>query len=57
MGMCPPLNYQQLWNAVEQVGYKGSEKISKMDMFNLFKEVQGVKRGKLNNVDWGRSKQ
>lgn len=57
MGLCPPFNYTQLRICVEQAGYPVKGKIKKMDMYNLFKVVQGIKKGFMNKVNWGEDKQ
>lgn len=53
MGICPPQNYQDVWNAVQQCDYNGNGRISKQEMFMLFKRIQGINMGASYNVGWG----
>ena len=57
MGLCPPLNYCELWNAVEKTKYSSKVGVKKQDMFNLFKTIQGIKKGYMHHVDWGDNKE
>lgn len=57
MGLCPPINYCELWNAVEKAQYVGKGSVKKQDMFNLFKTIQGIKKGYMHNVGWGENKE
>lgn len=42
MGMAPPMNYQSVWNAVMQCDSNFNGRISKMEMFMMFKRIQGI---------------
>jgi len=53
MGVAPPTNYQDIWNAVMQCDYNGNGRVSKMEMFMLFKRIQGINMGMTFNVGWG----
>jgi hypothetical protein len=45
MGLCPPQNYQDVWNAVMSSDSNMNGRVSKMEMFILFKRIQGVNSG------------
>ena len=45
MGVCPPMNYQDVWNAVMQCDINGDGRISRMEMFLMFKRIQGINAG------------
>ena len=42
MGMAPPQSYQEIWNLAQQADTNHDGMISSMEMFMLFKMVQGV---------------
>lgn len=43
--MAPPQDYYTLWNAIAQADTNRDGKISKMEMFTMFKRVQGINAG------------
>ena len=45
MGVAPPNSYQDVWAAVQQSDYNGNGRVSKMEMFVLFKKIQGINMG------------
>lgn len=45
MGMAPPNNYQDAWNAVQQCDTNHDGRVSKAEMVMLFKRIQGVNQG------------
>ena len=45
MGMCPPQDYMTLWNTIAQVDTNRDGRISKMEMFTMFKRLQGINSG------------
>jgi len=45
MGVAPPMNYQDVWQAVMSCDYSGNGRISKMELFILFKKIQGINMG------------
>ena len=53
MGVAPPNNYQDVWNAVQQCDYNGNGRVSRMELFMLFKRIQGINSGMTFNVGWG----
>ena len=53
MGVAPPMNYQDVWNAVMQSDYNGNGRVSRMELFMLFKRIQGISGGMMMNVGWG----
>lgn len=50
MGMAPPMDYQSVWNAVMQSDTNFNGRVSKMEMFMMFKRIQGIG---MNNNGWG----
>lgn len=42
MGTTAPSSYQQLWGATQQCDQNQDSRVSKWEMFNLFKRLQGV---------------
>ena len=53
MGLCPPQNYQDVWNAVMTSDANMNGRISKMEMFMLFKRIQGINSGMYMNQNMG----
>ena len=53
MGLCPPMSYQDVWAAVVQCDYSGDGRINRMEMFMLFKRLQGINAGMTFNLGWG----
>ena len=53
MGVAPPMNYQDVWNAVMQCDYNGNGRVSRQELFMLFKRIQGINAGMTFNVGWG----
>ena len=53
MGVCPPNSYQDVWMAVQQCDYNGNGRVNKMEMYMLFKKIQGINIGQTFNVGWG----
>ncbi len=53
MGVCPPMNYQDVWNAAMSSDYNGNGRISRPELFMLFKRIQGINQGMVMNVGWG----
>ena len=49
MGMAPPQNQQDVWNAVMQCDQNRDGRISQWEMFNLFKRIQGINSGMMMN--------
>ena len=45
MGLAPPLNYQSVWNAAQACDNNRDGRISKTEMFMLFKRIQGINQG------------
>jgi hypothetical protein len=45
MGLAPPNDYQSVWNAMRACDTNGDGRISKMEMFMLFKRIQGINSG------------
>lgn len=53
MGVAPPMNYQDVWNAVMSCDYNGNGRVSRPELFMLFKRIQGINAGMMMNVGWG----
>jgi len=53
MGLCPPQNYHDVWNAVMVCDTNMNGRISKMEMFMLFKRIQGISDGMMMNQGMG----
>jgi hypothetical protein len=53
MGLCPPQNYQDVWNAVMAGDANMNGRVSKMEMFVLFKRIQGISTGMMMNQGMG----
>ena len=45
MGLCPPMSYQDIWQAVRMCDFNGDGRINRMEMFLLFKKIQGINMG------------
>lgn len=45
MGLAPPDNYQSVWNAMLSCDTNRDGRISKFEMFMLFKRIQGINAG------------
>jgi hypothetical protein len=45
MGIAPPMDYQSVWNAVLQCDSNFNGRVSKMEMFMMFKRIQGFQMG------------
>ena len=54
MGMAPPMNYQEVRMAAQQFDSNHDGRISKWEMFNIFKRIQGVQGGMFmtGHVGW-----
>ena len=44
MGMAPPQSQQEVWQAVQQCDQNRDGRVNKMEMFTLFKRIQGVQQ-------------
>ena len=53
MGVAPPNSYQDVWQAVQSCDYNGNGRVNKMEMYMLFKRIQGINMGQTFNVGWG----
>ena len=53
MGVCPPMSYQDVWQAVMSCDYSGDGRINRMELFMLFKRIQGINMGMTFNLGWG----
>lgn len=53
MGVCPPMNYHDIWSAVRTCDVNGDGRISKMEMFMLFKRIQGINAGMMHPMGMG----
>ena len=53
MGVAPPMNYQDVWAAVMSCDYNGNGRVNKMELYMLFKRIQGINSGMTFNVGWG----
>ena len=53
MGVAPPMSYQDVWAAVMSCDYNGNGRVSRMELFMLFKRIQGINVGMTFNVGWG----
>ena len=47
MGVCPPMSYGDVWNAVLACDLNGDGRVNRMEMFMLFKRIQGIKAGQM----------
>ena len=45
MGVCPPTSYQDIWSAVMACDMNRDGRISRMELFMLFKRIQGINAG------------
>jgi hypothetical protein len=45
MGLAPPNDYQSVWNAMLSCDSNRDGRISKLEMFMLFKRIQGINAG------------
>ena len=45
MGLCPPMSYQDIWQAIMMCDFNGDGRINRMEMFLLFKKIQGINMG------------
>lgn len=45
MGLAPPDSYQSVWNAMMTCDTNRDGRISKIEMFMLFKRIQGINAG------------
>lgn len=45
MGLAPPQSYQDVWNAVSASDTNFNKRVSKQEMFALFKRVQHINSG------------
>jgi len=45
MGMAPPSSYQQVFQAAMQCDTNGDGRVSRNEMFMLFKRIQGINVG------------
>ena len=45
MGMAPPSSYQEIWQAAMECDQNRDGQVNKMEMFNLFKRIQGINQG------------
>ena len=53
MGMAPPQSYQETWQAVNQCDSNRDGRVTKMEMFTLFKRIQGINSGMMMNQGMG----
>ena len=53
MGVAPPMSYQDVWQAAMASDYNGNGRISRPELFMLFKQIQGINGGMMMNVGWG----
>ena len=53
MGLCPPQSYQDVWGAIMVCDINMNEKVSKMEMFVLFKRIQGISIGMVTGQGMG----
>ena len=49
MGLSPPQSYQEVSNAILSADANFNGRVSKMEMFRLFKMIQGIKSGGMMN--------
>lgn len=42
MGLAPPMDYQSVWGAAMASDVNGNGQVSKMELFILFKKIQGI---------------
>lgn len=55
MGLAPPTNYQDVWNAAMQADQNRDGRTSRHEMFVLFKRIQGINSGMMmlpHNYAW-----
>jgi len=45
MGLCPPQNAQDIWNAAKACDFNNDGRVSRNEMFDLFKRIQGISGG------------
>ena len=45
MGLAPPTDFYSVQNAVMQSDTNFNGRVSKMEMFNIFKRIQGIQMG------------
>jgi len=45
MGMSPPNNQQEVWQAVQQCDQNRDGRVNRMELLILFKRIQGVQGG------------
>lgn len=53
MGLCPPQNYQDVWNAVTLADSNNNGRVSKMEIFTLFKRIQGIHGNSMHQQGMG----
>lgn len=53
MGMAPPNDQQQVYQAMQQCDSNRDGRVDKMEMFNLFKRMQGVQGGQMMQGGFG----
>ena len=49
MGIAPPQSQQEVWQAVQQCDQNRDGRVNKMEMFMLFKRIQGINQGQMFN--------
>jgi hypothetical protein len=42
MGLCPPMDYQTVFSAARACDTNGNGQVSKIEMFMMFKSIQGI---------------
>ena len=45
MGLAPPQSFQEVFNAVKVCDSNSDGRVNKMEMFTLFKSIQGINAG------------
>lgn len=48
MGMAPPNNYQEVFQAAQQCDTNRDGRVSRQEMFMLFKRIQGIQQGQMH---------
>ena len=49
MGLCPPQSYEEVWMMALEGDLNGDGQISRAEMFLLFKRLQGIHGGMMQN--------
>ena len=53
MGMAPPQSQQEVFQAAQQCDQNRDGRVSPMEMFNLFKQIQGIQQGQMMQGGFG----